>query len=149
MIRHAERKDFELLKRYEHGIREQELKNSIEAGRILVMFQGEDLAGWLRYNLFWDNMPFMNMLYFLEGYRGKGYGGELVGVWEDEMSEKGYDMVLTSTLSNEPAQSFYRKNGYVDCGSLLLPGEALEIIFLKRLVDRHQYGIIKNEIGGE
>lgn len=143
MIRYAESGDFELLKRYEHGIREPELKSSIEAGRILVMFQGEDFAGWLRYNLFWDNIPFMNMLYFLEGYRGRGCGRELVGYWENEMAKKGYDVVLTSTLSNEQAQFFYRKNGYTDCGSLLLPGEPLEIIFLKRLRGRAE-DILKN-----
>ena len=34
---------------------------------------------------------------------------------------------------NEQAQFFYRKNGYIDCGSLLLPNEALEIILLKNL----------------
>ena len=38
-----------------------------------------------------------------------------------------------STLSSEGAQFFYRKNGYLDCGSLLLPGEPLEIILLKEL----------------
>ena len=43
-------------------------------------------------------------------------------------------MVLTSTLSNEQAQFFYRKNGYTDCGSLLLPEEPLEIILRKDLI---------------
>ena len=45
----------------------------------------------------------------------------------------GYESVMTSTLSNEQAQFFYRRLGYTDCGSLLLPGEALEIIFRKNL----------------
>ena len=49
------------------------------------------------------------------------------------MLKKRYKQVLTSTLSNERAQFFYRKNGYVDCGSLLLPREPLEIILLKHL----------------
>lgn len=75
----------------------------------------------------------MNMLYVLEGVRGKGYGKELVAFWEDEMRRKGYDRVLTSTLSSEQAQFFYRKLGYTDCGALLLPDEPLEIIFLKNL----------------
>ena len=80
-------------------------------------------------------MPFMNMLYVLEGERGKGYGKELVVFWENEMRQKGYDRVLTSTLSNEQAQFFYRKLGYTDSGSLLLPDEPLEIIFLKEIVE--------------
>ena len=41
--------------------------------------------------------------------------------------------VLTSTLSNERGQFFFRKRGYTDCGALLLPGEPLEIILRKEL----------------
>lgn len=133
MIRYAEKTDLELLKKYEHCIDEQELKNSIDEKRVLVMFQKDVFVGWLRFNLFWDNTPFMNMLYFLEEHRGKGYGRVLVDYWEAEMQKSNYQRVLTSTLSNERAQFFYRQNGYVDCGSLLLPGEPLEIIFMKEL----------------
>ena len=99
----------------------------------VLVFLSLPLAFWLRFNLFWDEIPFMNMLYLLEEYRGQGYGGRLVTFWEKEMKDNGYGMVLTSTLSSEQAQFFYRKNGYVDCGSLLLPGEDLEIILRKKL----------------
>lgn len=75
----------------------------------------------------------MNMLYFLEEYRGKGYGRQLTVFWEEEMRNNGFKMVLTSTLSNEQAQFFYRKIGYTDCGSLLLPKKPLEIIMRKYL----------------
>lgn len=134
MIRYADESDFEILKKYDKHISESELKNSINTKRVFIMFHNDNFIGWLRYNLFWDNMPFMNMLYLLEDYRGKGYGRQLVDFWEKEMSKNKYKVVLTSTLSNERAQFFYRKNGYVDCGSLLLPNEPLEIILLKNLV---------------
>ena len=49
------------------------------------------------------------------------------------MQKNKHQMVLTSTQSNEQAQIFYRKIGYVDCGSLLLPNEPLEIILSKHL----------------
>ena len=49
------------------------------------------------------------------------------------MWSKGYNRVLTSTLSNEQAQFFYRKLGYTDAGAILLPDEPLEIILLKNL----------------
>lgn len=91
------------------------------------------LAGWLRWNLFWDNTPFMNMLFLLEEYRGQGFGGKMVSVWEEQMKAAGYECVMTSTLSNEEAQHFYRGRNYVDAGALLLPGEPLEIIFVKEL----------------
>lgn len=133
MIRYAAEKDFELLSQYDKHICEMELKNCIKTERILIMFNDDIFIGWLRFNLFWGNIPFMNMLYLLEGYRGKGYGSRLVSFWEKEMLKSKYKMVLTSTQSNEQAQFFYRKIGYVDCGSLLLPDEPLEIILLKNL----------------
>lgn len=133
MIRYAEEKDFETVRKHDRHISEKELKKAIQAKRVLIMYRNDCFVGWLRFNLFWDEIPFMNMLYLLEEYRGQGYGGRLVDFWEKEMADSGYKMVLTSTLSNEQAQFFYRKNGYVDCGSLLLPGEPLEIILRKEL----------------
>ncbi len=133
MIRYANADDFELLREYDKHISGTELMNSINAQRVLVMFLNGSLIGWLRFHLFWDHIPFMNMLYFLEDYRGKGYGRQLADFWEKEMLKNNYSMVLTSTRSDEQAQFFYRNNGYVDCGALLLPGEPLEIILLKYL----------------
>lgn len=134
MIRYATENDFELLNKYDKHICESELRECIKVKRILIMFNGESFIGWLRFNLFWDNIPFMNMLYFLEDYRREGYGSQLVSFWEQEMKKSRYNIVLTSTKSNEQAQFFYRRIGYVDCGSLLLPNEPLEIILLKNIV---------------
>ena len=97
------------------------------------MFEDDQFIGWLRYNLFWDNTPFMNMLYFLDNERGKGNGSKLIKYWEDEMKKQGFEAILTSTQSNEQAQFFYRKHNYIDSGALTLPGEPLEIIFYKKL----------------
>lgn len=133
MIRYAAESDFEELARLDRHIFPEELRNAIHLRRVLIIEDGGVLAGWLRYNLFWGNIPFMNLLYVLEGKRGQGLGGELVEYWEAEMKGMGYEEVLTSTLSSERAQFFYRKHGYVDCGSLLLPGEPLEIILRKSL----------------
>ena len=53
--------------------------------------------------------------------------------WENEMKQKGYSNVLTSTLSNEEAQHFYRKMGYMKIGGFTYLHEPLEIIFHKRI----------------
>jgi ribosomal protein S18 acetylase RimI-like enzyme len=57
---------------------------------------------------------------------------QLISFWEEEMHKLGYDSVMISTLSNERAQHLYRRLGYEDVGSLLMPEEPLEIVFLKR-----------------
>lgn len=53
------------------------------------------------------------------------------------MKAQGYGMVLTSTQVDETAQHFYRKNGYKDCGSLVMniPGyeQPMEMFLSKGL----------------
>ena len=133
MIRYADMRDFEILKEYDRHISERELKNILPLKRVLVNYEGDKFIGWLRFGLFWDSIPFMNMLYILEGYREQGRGTELAAFWEAEMSRAGYRWVMTSTQSDERAQFFYRKIGYCECGALLLPNEPLEMFFIKEL----------------
>lgn len=135
MIRYASREDLEFLTTYDQHISREELENSVKSGKVLLLLEEGSLAGWLRFQLFWDSIPFINLLYFLEGYRGRGLGTQLLSHWEKAMWLQGYSTVLTSTLSNERGQFFYRKNGYLDCGALLLPGEPLEIFFRKTLLE--------------
>jgi len=133
IIRFAEDNDYLWLKENDQHISDEILKIKITSKEIYVVIENNELIGWLRYNLFWDNIPFMNMIYFLEKYRNKGFGKELVYYWENEMKEKGYNNVLTSTLSNEEAQHFYRKMGYKEIGGFNYLDEPLEIIFHKKI----------------
>ena len=114
MIRYANENDIEIISKYDKHISKEELANIIKLKRVIVMYEDDKFVGWLIYNLFWDNTPFMNMLYLLDNERGKGNGSRLVIFWENEMKQKNYEFVLTSTQSNEEAQFFYRKIGYVD-----------------------------------
>lgn len=131
MIRYATIDDLNTLIKWDHHIARKELELSIQNKRVLVFYEDHHFVGWLRYNLFWDNTPFMNLLFILSPHQNKGYGTQLVQFWEKEMKQQGYSLVLTSTLSTETAQHFYRKLGYKDCGSLLLPNEPNELILLK------------------
>ena len=134
MIRYADTDDLNILRKYDTHIQTAQLQLSINEGRVLIAEENASFAGWLRYNLFWDSIPFINMLYFLGSYRNKGWGREILRFFEQEMGKNGYKKILTSTLSSERAQFFYRKNGYIDCGSLILPDEPLEIILMKEII---------------
>jgi len=109
------------------------LEQKVERREILLLWHEDRRAGALRYGYFWDEIPFMNLLWVNEGLRGTGLGTGLISFWEEQMRESGYEMVMTSSLSNERAQHLYRRLGYNDCGSLLMPEEPLEILFCKRL----------------
>jgi len=130
-IKTAKESHIPFLEEHDNHISKEILKRKIERDEILIMEISETCVGWLRYNLFWDEIPFMNMLYLIEEHRGKGYGKLLVKYWENMLLDKGFKIFLTSTLATEEAQHFYRKLGYTDIGGFILPFEPLEILLMK------------------
>ena len=124
---YANEVDFQFILDNDRHISKELIKNKLKGKEIMIArdLKGK-IIGWLRCSCFWDNTPFMNMLYINENYRNKGIGKELVMFWETEMKGRGYELIMTSTLSNEAAQHFYRKLGYKDSGSLLLENEPFE-----------------------
>ena len=132
-IRPAQVEDLENILSIDNHIAESELRNSIALSRIYIVEIDATFIGMARYNLFWDNTPFLNFLYIKEGYRNCGYGSEILSFWESQMLQSNYNCVLTSTLSTETAQEFYKKHGYKDIGGFTYLDEPYEIIFQKRL----------------
>ena len=133
MIRFAKTEDIDILIDKDKKIDRQEMLNLINLKRVYIMEEDGKFIGWLRYNLFWDNTPFMNMIKLNDEERGKGYGRKFVEFWEDEMRKLGYKNVLTSTAADEFAQHFYIKLGYNSIGGFLPIGEPFEIILSKKL----------------
>lgn len=130
-IRTALFSDLDAIIIHDRHISRFELTHLISMGRVTVLEVNGQFAGWLRWNLFWDNIPFLNMLYLLEPYRGKGYGRALMAHWEGQMAKLGFHRYMTSTASDEYAQHFYTKLGYTAIGGFTLPGDPYELIFCK------------------
>lgn len=125
--------DYEYISLRDKHIHKSLIRPKINQNEILIIRDADQEIGWMRYGFFWDNTPFMNMIWIDEGYRGIGIGKVVVQYWEQLMSQAGFEMVMTSTQSNEEAQHFYRKLGYRDAGCLMLENEPLEMILIKRL----------------
>ena len=132
-IRIAENHDAEVLCQYDKHIDKSELQYIISQNRVVIAEENGIFIGWLRYSLFWDNTPFMNMVYILESYRGKGYGKQIVSYWEEQMRLLNYDCVMTSTASNEYAQHFYVGLGYKTVGGFMFKDDPYEIILIKEI----------------
>lgn len=130
-IRYAVPHDTEALLAEDRWISADELRRKIDAKQVLVLEGTDGFAGFLRYGLFWDSTPFLNMLRIKESLRGKGYGRQFLLFWEREMKQLGYRCVMTSTAQNETAQHFYLKLGYTAVGGFTPPGEPFEIILFK------------------
>jgi GNAT superfamily N-acetyltransferase len=114
---------------------EAEVAAILSRGRILLAVDDDTqgFVGWLRWGLFWDEVPNMTRLHVDAPRRGAGVGRLLVSEWERGCGRDGHGTVMTSTLSAESAQHFYRKLGYTDAGCLFLPGESAEIFFIKHI----------------
>ncbi len=132
-IRTATEDDFGFLAAHDPHITIVMLRAKTAAGEILLALVGDEAVGFLRWGWFWDNTPFMNLLFVVDGWRGQGVGARLTAHWEARMAQNGAEFVLTSTLANETAQHFYRRQGYQDIGGFVLPGEPLELLLYKPL----------------
>ena len=137
MIRLAGESDLCFLAAHDRHIGAQELANVVRLGRVVIATDAKGApVGWLRWGLFWDNTPFINLLFVLPRARGQGIARTLVARWEDDMRAQGYASVMTSTASDEDAQGLYRHLGYRAAGGFLPEGEPYELIFTKKTSDR-------------
>ena len=108
-IRHALNEDILWLSEHDKYITETILKDKIARHEVYIAEIDDKKVGWLRYNLFWDNVPFMYMVCVLEEHLRMGIGSALTKHWENEMKSKCFKSVMTSTQSNEEAQHFLEK----------------------------------------
>lgn len=99
----------------------------------------DPVVGVLRYSLFWQTFPFLDLLFIDRAYRGSGFGTELIRLWEREMAQRGYKYVMTSTQADEDAWKFYEKLGYKRVGGFFPPEQnAEEWMYVKRLGERNE-----------
>jgi len=126
--------DYAYIVEHDHHVHKSLVERKIRDNEIYIIREQDGCnVGWMRFGYFWDNTPFMNMIWIDEPFRNSGVGRRVVEHWEREMKGQGFERVMTSTLANEDAQHFYRKLGYRDAGCLLLEHEPLEILFYKSL----------------
>ena len=133
-IRLAEREDKQKIAEFDHHIHLDKLEECIDRGLVAVLYDADDTIGVLRYNLFWQTIPFLDLLYIDGSCRGRGYGRQMMAHWEAPMKTMGYTYVMLSTQEDEDAKFFYEKLGYRRIGAFLPPEQdADEIMYGKEL----------------
>ena len=134
-IRKVDQKDKEYWFSLDIHISDEEFNFKVSTKTGYIIWKDNVPIGVLRYNMFWDSVPFITLIYIKEEQRGVGKNGILL--WESEMKAKGYNVVMTSTQVDENAQHFYRKIGYKDCGCLVLNipklEQPMEMFFIKQI----------------
>lgn len=133
-IRPAQMCDCAGILKYDRHIPVERIHACIQSGQLDVLCEGENILGILRWNLFWQSIPFLDLLFVDETCRGRGFGSAMMDQWEETMKTGGYAWVMLSTQADETARFFYEKLGYRAIGSFLPPDqEADELMYLKKL----------------
>lgn len=109
------------------------LRKCIENEQEFVLINEEDkIVAVLRYTMFWQSIPFLDLIFIIDDYRNKGYGRKMMNYWEERMKLLGYKYVMTSTQADETAFAFYERLGYEKTGAFYPPDQtAEELIYLK------------------
>ncbi len=136
ILRKAEQLDCETISKIERSlVRSSEITNLINLGRILILEAGNgEMIGLLRFNLFWDDIPFLNSLYVRPECENNGYEAKMIDLWETQLKEEGYVTFITSTVSDSPLQTILINLGYKAVGGFCSTENCYEII-LKKEVD--------------
>jgi GNAT superfamily N-acetyltransferase len=133
-IRMADSKDQKNIMEYDSHIPHDRLGACIRDQFVYVLWDEKSIVGVLRFSLFWQSIPFLDLLYIDEACQGKGYGRQMMAHWESAMQAMGYKYVMLSTQEDETAKYFYEKLGYRRIGAFLPPEQdADEIMYLKTL----------------
>lgn len=136
-IRYVQEEDNEFWFKLDKHLSQCEFEKKIRDKMGYVLLENNVPIALLRYNLFWDNTPFLTMIYVKQEYQHKGYGRKLIEFWEENMKSAGYEMIMTSTQVDEEAQHFYRKIGYQDSGGLIVNvskfKQPMEMFFTKAI----------------
>ncbi|WP_034302218.1 GNAT family N-acetyltransferase [Alkalibacterium sp. AK22] len=136
-IRYVEDNDIDFWYSFDSHLSQNEFQKKVRDKQGYVLLDNDNPKGLLRFNLFWDNTPFCTMLFVGWNFQNMGYGKQLMEHWENDMKEKGYGMLMTSTQVDESAQHFFRKIGYKDCGGMTvdIPGfeQPMELFLSKAL----------------
>ena len=67
----ATEEDYVYIVERDRHIPESLVRAKIKEKEIYIFKDSEKEIGWMRYGYFWDNIPFMNMIWIDEEYRGQ------------------------------------------------------------------------------
>lgn len=132
-IRYATEDDRTFWYSLDEHLSKSDYSNKVKNKQCYIIESEDEPVGILRYSLFWDQIPFLNLIFITDEYQMQGFGEKLIRKWESDMRLHGYTNVLVSTQVDEKAQFFYRKLGYKDCGCLILEGQSMEMFMSKLL----------------
>jgi len=102
------------------NLSESEFELKVRDKRCYILRYNGERIGVMVFNLMFDFVPFLTLMYLEDDYQRKGFGKAAMAHWENEMRSLGYKMIMISAQVDEEGQHFYRKLGYKDMGSMVM-----------------------------
>ena len=110
----------------------------IERGEIFLAERAGALAGYLRLEYLWSMIPFVGLIWVVEGQRRQGAGKALLAFVEDYLREGGHGALYSSSQADEPEpQTWHRHVGFEECGFVMGINEGgVGEVFFRKWLDR-------------
>lgn len=118
IIRRAVEQDIPFLDEKDNHDDAAMIRRKIEQGEENLALLDDQPIGWVRYGLFWDELPVLYQFVILPPSRGRGFGSALLEAWKVEMRAAGYEQPPTTTSSSNRVQSLYHRLGYEEIGGV-------------------------------
>ena len=117
-VQHADQSILEWLTQND-AVSKSWLSSAIDRKEILVAFENDAPIGFLRFSYFWGKLPYMDMIRVQQEKQKMGIGTKLYEKWEEDMRNKGYSTIMTSSeLQETSPQIWHKRNGFYEAGVL-------------------------------
>lgn len=136
-LKYMQVEDKEFVMEMDVHVNDSQYENRVYTKTGYIIWDNNKRVGLMHYSVLWDQLPFLNLIYVAEVHRNNGIGTKAMRLWEEDMKNQGYKMVLISTQVDEDAQHLYRKLGYLECGALLMnhtPFEQPMEMFMRKIL---------------
>lgn len=132
----ATSKDIDYLASNDH-LSKDRVEEKIKRKEYIVAKQGNTYLGFLRFSLFWSEIPYIDVIGVEDEHQRKGIGKSMVKLLEAYALQNGQKVIMSSSQQDEPEpQKWHKKIGFEEAGIVndFFPIQDVpEIIFIKRL----------------
>jgi len=98
------------------------LKSRINDGMAFIARDKDDVCGFLIYNIWWGNCPFIELIKVRQPYQRQGVGTQLLNHAKQDLRLKGFKKLVSSTeMINPLGLEFHDKTMFNKLNTLDLP----------------------------
>ncbi|CAN5572796.1 hypothetical protein BH24DEI1_BH24DEI1_00150 [soil metagenome] len=119
-VRFARPSDIPTLKALDPWPRERAWRHKVEAQEVIALELTGRVAGLARYAVLWTTVPFLELIFIEEPYRGKGHSRRMLEFLKAHLRKEGYVALLSSSQTDEPRPQAwhvhmgFRSNGIIE-----------------------------------